>query len=142
MSNVVPFQGTERPTLTYLGGERRRGWFVLYEHDDYQHVYGPFPKAGTREFVLAISRASNGFVEIDWDSFPYTPDPRNGEVYATACDKCRYENGQWIEEPDGFMVVHMYRSGTSAGGSTGYKTLEEAQAEAERLARECNAVLS
>jgi hypothetical protein len=70
MSNIVPFPGRRRPTLTYLGGERRRGWFVLYTDNDYEHIFGPFPKAGTREFALAISRASDGFVKIDWDSFP------------------------------------------------------------------------
>jgi hypothetical protein len=142
MSNVVPFPGTERPTLTYLGGERRRGWFVLYEHDDYHHVFGPFPKAGTREFALAISRASNGFVEIDWDSFPYTPDPKNGEVYATESFWWRYENGQEIETSAGFVVVHMSHSGNSAGMYGEFETLAEAQAAAVRIARERNAVLT
>jgi hypothetical protein len=114
---------------------------VRYTDNDYERVFGPFPKAGAREFALAISRASRGLVKIDWDSFPYDPDPRNGEVYATETVLWDIVDGVETETPNGFAVVHMSSGGGSAGGCDGFETLAEAQAAAERIAREHNAVL-
>jgi hypothetical protein len=74
---------------------------------------------------------SNGFVKIDWDSF--TPDPRNGEVYVT-----EYYEEETPYTPSGFAVLHNLHSRDSACGY--FKTLAEARAAAERIARERNAV--
>jgi hypothetical protein len=81
-------------------------------------------------------------------SAAYAPDPRNGEVYAAEWFDCRYEDGQEIESCEGFIVVHMsHARGSaatyhSAATYRGFETLAEAQAAAERIAREYNAVLS
>jgi hypothetical protein len=143
VSNVIPFPGRSRPTISCLDGGKD-GLFVLRTDErGHKEAFGPFPNSSAaREFAANISKQSG--VRVDWETFPtaYRPDPRNGEVYATEAFVCRRENGQWIEEPDGFMVVHMSYSGGSAGGCGGFETLEEAQAAAVRIAREHNAVLS
>jgi hypothetical protein len=73
----------------------------------------------------------------------YTPDPRNGEVWVPEGEgaSCQYVNGEWVETPCGFSVIHMSSGGGSAGGEAGFATLEEARAAAVRIARERNAVL-
>jgi hypothetical protein len=73
---------------------------------------------------------------------PYRPDPRNGEVYATSSFLTQYIDGLEIETPDGFIVVHMSRSGDSAAIFRGCESMEEAEAAVERIARERNAVLA
>jgi hypothetical protein len=73
---------------------------------------------------------------------PYRPDSRNGEVYATSSYLTQYIDGVEIETPDGFIVVHMSRSGDSAAIFRGYESIEEAEAAASRIARERKAVLA
>jgi hypothetical protein len=74
---------------------------------------------------------------------PYEPDPRNGEVWVPEVEgvRCQYVNGEWVETPCGFSVIHMSSGGGSAGGEDGFAPLEEAKAAAVRIARERNAVL-
>jgi hypothetical protein len=143
MNNVICFPGARRPTISCLDGGGDGLFVQRTDARGYKETFGPFPDpSAAREFAANISKQSG--VQVDWGTFPtaYTPDPRNGEVYATEAFVCRRENGQWIEEPDGFMVVHMSHSGNSVGGCAGFETLEEAQAAAVRIAREYNAVLS
>jgi len=71
---------------------------------------------------------------------PYAPDPRNGEVYATESHLCHYVNGEELEVWDGFVVVHMSRSGDSASIDRGFASLEAAEAHAIREATRRNAV--
>jgi len=67
------------------------------------------------------------------------PDPRNGFVYACESYETRYDNGVKAETFAGFIVVHMADDGDSAAIFRGYETLTDAQAAAERIARELNA---
>jgi hypothetical protein len=60
-------------------------------------------------------------------------------VYAT---EIKYVDGVETETLGGFVVVHMADDGDTAEIFRGYSTLEEAQADAERIARERHAVLS
>ena len=62
-------------------------------------------------------------------------------VYATPFFEWDYVDGVEIETHAGFGVVHMSRSGDSAGIYQGFDTLEEAELAARRIARERNAVL-
>lgn len=71
----------------------------------------------------------------------YRPDPRNGEVYACEGFACVHEkNGVITEAPAGFIVVHMSRSGDSAGIQHGFATMEDAQTAAYQEAVRRNAV--
>ena len=69
-------------------------------------------------------------------------DARDGEVYATASFLTHYIDGAEIETPDGFVVVHMSRSGDSAAIFRGYDTIDDAEAAARYIARKRNAVLA
>ena len=157
MSKIIPFPVKQRPTLS---GKQRPtlscldrgvdGLFVLStDENGKQETIGPFAGADARDFaVLASARGSIRSrgrikVDVDLDSFPYTPDPRNGEVWVPEEESvtCEHVNCEWIEEPSGFCVIHMSSSGNSAGGEGGFATLEEAKAAAVRIAREHNAVL-
>ena len=141
MSNVVPVPRRGRGTFSYLDGGRD-GSFALFtdEHGCPQEAIGPFrTEAEVREWVIKAAGPYRYHVVIDWDSFPYAPDPRNGEVYAT---EIKYVDGVETETLGGFVVVHMADDGDTAEIFRGYSTLEEAQADAERIARERHAVLS
>jgi hypothetical protein len=149
MSKLVPFPGTRRLTLSCLD-RGVDGLFVLStDENGKQETIGPFAGADARDFaVLASARGSIRSrgrikVDVDLDSFPYTPDPRNGEVWVPEEEgaSSRYVNGEWIELPSGFCVIHMSSGGGSAGGEDGFATLEEAKAAAVRIARQYNAVL-
>jgi len=74
------------------------------------------------------------------DPVKYVPEPRNGEVYATESYLCRYIDGEELEVWDGFVVVHMSRSGDSASIDRGFPSLEAAEAHAIREATRRNAV--
>ena len=149
MSNVVSFPAKQRPTLSCLD-RGADGLFVLStDENGQQKTFGPFAGADARDFaVRASARASVRSrgrikVDVDLDSFPYTPDPRNGEVWVPEEEGVTYRdvNGELVEEPSGFCVIHMSSGGGSAGGEDGFATLEEAKAAAVRIARQHNAVL-
>lgn len=140
MSNVVCFP-PKRPTLSCLDGGRD-GLFVLYTDEQPSGAFGPFDEAAAREFATNISGQSGGRILIDWDSFPYRPDPKNGEVYATEWCQHHCQEESEATGPRDFAVVHMSQYGDSADVRRGFVTLETAQAEASRLARELNAVLT
>ena len=144
MSNVVPVPRRGRGTFSYLDGGRD-GSFALFtnERGRPQEAIGPFgTEAEVREWVIKAAEPYRGQIVIAWDSFPYAPDPRNGEVYATKIDEIKYVDGVETETFGGFVVVHMADDGHAAEIFRGYATLEEAQADAERIARERHAVLS
>jgi hypothetical protein len=67
-------------------------------------------------------------------------DPRNGEVYASASIRTTYVDGQELETLDGFMWIHMSRSGDSAYSENGFETLAEAEAGARQRALKTGAV--
>jgi hypothetical protein len=141
MSNVIPFPRKGRATFSYLDAGRD-GSFALFtdELGRPQEAIGPFgTEAEVREWVVRSARPYRGEIVIDWASFPCAPDPRNGEVYAT---EIKYVDGVGTETYGGFVVVHMADDGHAAEIFRGYATLEEAQAAAERIARERHAVLS
>jgi hypothetical protein len=145
MSKVVPLRKGQA-TFSY-----RDGYVLLTDEWGALQKTGPFVSGGAAK-EWAINAARNCLcpwqhrcnIAIDWDSFPYTPDPRNGEVWVTEGGgaRCRYVNGEWVETPCGFYVIHMSSGGGSAGGEGGFATLEEARAAAVRIARERDAVLS
>ena len=137
----------QRLTLSCLRGVD--GLFVLStDENGQQGISGPFAGADARDFADLVAHASLRSrgrikVDVDLDSFPYTPDPRNGEVWVPEEESVSYRdvNGELVEEPSGFCVIHMSSGGGSAQGEGGFATLEEAKAAAVRIARQHNAVL-
>ncbi|ABA04755.1 hypothetical protein Nwi_1494 [Nitrobacter winogradskyi Nb-255] len=71
----------------------------------------------------------------------YRPDPANGEVYATEFFECSYIDGNEVQTPAGFAVVHESKSGGSAGIQRGFETMEAAKIAAVAEAVRLNAVL-
>ena len=138
MSNVVPFPGRGRAAFSYLDG-CRDGSFVLFT-DEYGRPWetiGPFGTAvEARKWAIKAAGPYCGQIVIDWDSFPYEPDPKNGEVFITEWGECR------PHAPTEFAVVYRARSIDSADVRRGFATLKAARASALRLAREHNAVLT
>jgi hypothetical protein len=137
MSNVIPFPGKSRETFSYLDA-CRDGCFVLYSYAGIPvETIGPFGTAAeAREWTIKAAGPYCGQIVIDWDSFPYEPDPKNGEVFIT-------EWGEWRPHaPTEFAVVYLAQSVDSADVRRGFATLKAARASALRLAREHNAVLA
>lgn len=125
-----------RAAFSYLDG-CRDGSFVLFT-DEYGHpcesIVGTAVEA--REWAIKAAGPYCGQIAIDWDSFPYEPDPKNGEVFVTEWGECRPHS------PTEFAVVYRTRSVDSADVRRGFATLKAARASALRLAREHNAVLT
>jgi hypothetical protein len=134
-----------RLTFEYLDGYRNGLW-VLYDEQDGRHpsgAVGPFDTAvEAREWAIKAAGTSCGQIVIDWDRFPYAPDPKNGEVYAIEIDEIKFVDGVETKTFGGFVVLHMADDRDSAAILRGYETLEEAQADAKRIARKHSAVLS
>jgi hypothetical protein len=141
MSKIVPFPGKGQTTFSY-----RDGYVLLTdERGRLQETIGPFVTGrAAKDWAIKAARHHRCNIAISWDSFPCTPDPRNGEVWVPEEEgaSCQYVNGEWVETPCGFFVIHMSSGGGSAGGEGGFATLEEARAAAVRIARERDAVLS
>jgi hypothetical protein len=137
MSNDIPFPRKSRETFSYLDA-CRDGCFVLYSYAGIPvETIGPFGTAAeSREWVIKAAGPYCGQIAIDWDSFPYEPDPKNGEVYVTTWGECL------PNVPTEFAVVHTSQPGDGSEVLRGFATLKAAQASALRLARERNAVLT
>jgi hypothetical protein len=67
-------------------------------------------------------------------------DQRNGEVYACEYILTTYVDGREVETPDGFMWIHISRSGTSAYSENGFETLAAAEIAGQQRALNKGAV--
>jgi hypothetical protein len=130
MSNVIPFPGKRREIFSYLDA-CRDGCFVLYSCAGIPvEAIGPFGTAAeSREWAIKAAGPYCGQIAIDWDSFPYEPDPKNGEVYVTTWGECH------PNVPTEFAVVRTSQPGNGSEVLRGFPTLKAAQASALRLAR-------
>ena len=68
------------------------------------------------------------------------PDPHNGEYYAIESPGVEYIGNKEVVTSVDYAVVHMSRSGDSAGYHGGYKSLAAAEAAALREARRRNCI--
>ena len=137
MSDVIPFPGRRRATFSYLDGGRH-GLLVLFTDEDGRpcKANGPFGTAAeARERAIKAVGQYCGQIVIDWDSFPYEPDPKNGEVCVSEMGECHPHTSTE------YVVVHIPQCG-DVEVIPGFATLRTAQVAASRRAREHNAVLA